>query len=204
MVTRDGSSAALLLMLAAGTLLASLVVSTVGPTLAADANGERILPLRELPRPMRGGLNVAPVKASIVGGVIWNDALVAFGSKGEYALWDIGGDYDLLEGHFGIDDESNRLSATLVFVGDGERLGSITVHRGDKARFFACPLKGCRALGIHLTQLVGSIWRENSALLANVRLVSGRDTPSAPSDLFIDDGETLYIEQPGEYTFHVR
>jgi len=178
-----------------------------GTTAAGPAPPERIVPLRELLPPMRyGGVDLTPVTRVVIGGIIWNDAIEARGGRNAYALWDTGGNYDLFEGYFGIDDDRHRAwgteSATLVFVGDGQRLGSLTVHRGDKARFFACPMNHCRAFQLQLGASEPTEYR--ALIIANARLVSGRTKPSQPIDLIIDDGETKYIEQPGEYKFHVR
>ena len=201
---------ALALGAAAGVLLTSHVP---GAQAAGEEEGnppaggakERIVPLRELLPPMRTErLELRPVTRIVIGGIIWNDGLWMHGATNSYALWDTGGTYDLLEGYFGIDDADDfgTKSATLVITGDGKRLGSVTLHHGDKARFFACPMNHCRALQLQMGS--GEPDAYHSLIVTEARLVSGRTKPSQPLDLIIDDGETKYIEQPGEYKFHVR
>jgi len=192
-------------VLAVGAIFGGLLTMQMPASQAAEdqpvtaiGQKEKIVLLREL-QPLRTeNFIMEQVSRAVIGGEIWNDPLhcEAF-LDGAYAIWDTGGNWDLFEGYFGIDDASGTESATIVFLGDGERLGSLTVHHGDKARFWACEMKRCRALQIQCP-------RFGEFIIANARLVSGRTKPSQPIDLIIDDGETRYIEQPGEYTFHVR
>lgn len=114
-------------------------------------------------------------------------------------MWDTGGTFDLFEAHVGISDLGDRGTATLVFIGDGERLGALTLKHGDQARFFSCPMNRCRAFTIRVVDD-----ETRRVVLLDARLVRGRTTPSQPHDIIIDDGEIKYIERPGEYRFHFR
>jgi hypothetical protein len=192
-------SGAILCGLVIGVVIGGWVMSAP-ETIGAD-EGEEIVPLK-IVEPMRreGNLRLDHADRVLIGGRIWNDVMCwhsFYSTSWAYVLYDTGGKYDLFEGWFGIDD-AGRSSSTVVFEGDGERLGQIDLRRGDGARFFACPLKRCRALKISFSG------ESRQALMANARFVSGRTEPSQPQDIYIDDGEIKYIERPGEYRFHVR
>jgi len=191
-------------------ILAALLVIQIPMSRAAEAppvattqGEEKIVLLREL-EPLRDTTSLERVLRGVVGGVIWNDVLQprTLAHAGDYVVWDTGGAYDLFEGYFGIDDAAGCESARLLVTGDGERIASLSLRRGEKAQFFWFSLKGCRAVQLTVMELTGEA--HHLFMIANGRLVKGRTTPSHPRDLYIDDGETVYIEQPGEYTFHVR
>ncbi len=179
-------------------LLAALTGALAGGLLllatreSAAQPGERICRLDEV-RPDRGYLEIQS-KAK-VGGEFWDHVVNLFHDL----VWDIGGGWDLVEGWAGISDKQapRAVGNTLLVIGDGRRLGSVKKQAGDRMSYFCFPIKGVRALTLRNTQAYVLI-------LANVRLVKGRTTPIQPRDLWVNDGQVVYIEQPGEYKFHVR
>jgi hypothetical protein len=139
---------------------------------------------------------------AVIGGQIW-DAAISL-QEGNPVTLDTKGGWDYLEAWVGLDERENSFGATLSVAGDGQRLGTYHVSLGDPARFIAVPLQSARSIKLGVRSDISGTTNIASLALANARLIRGVTKPSHPMDLYVNDGQTVFIEQPGDYKIHVR
>jgi len=148
----------------------------------------------------RGPWSESRTERVVVGGRIWDAAMLLPGRSS--FTFDTGGGWDYLEAWIGRRDAGPNSGATLVVFGDGQRLGSYQIAHGDPARFIAVPLHGVRTMKFDLRPDEAQL--ADHVVVANARLISGVAKPSRPTDIYVSDGQTVFIEQPGDYTVRFR